>query len=315
MGSQFLLKTESLTFDKILANRALSIVVEDADGFNEDFLCVDMVDDKKFDLPKIGSKIEASLGIEGDLVKVGRYFLRNIEATQDRLVFKYFATKLVSKTPKERAFKNKKLVDLLQVVAEDDGLDYSIDHDLKDLEINEYQRESNVNFLSRIGKDIGCITKVCDGKVLLTRRNGKTTDEKDLPEITIQNILDWNYKEEEETAYTGVRTHYWSGKKKKPLYYMEGKEGNVLQVRQNMVTKLAAMSKAKAKFREIKKASRILDFTCFSSSSFNTARVVCGAPIRVSGLRKMVPELWLVRKVTHQLTKDGLIAHIEGEVR
>jgi hypothetical protein len=313
MAHRYLLRTARDDLNSLFSTRTLSIQIEDIEDLQEDFLCIEALDDKVIRLPEIGEKIEASLGIEGDLITVGTYFLKEIEVNQERLVFKCSALPKGLNQYREKAFRSEKLVDLLTEIADGEDLTVSLDEDLKELEITDFQKETNGSFLSRIGKNIGCSVKTCDGKIVFSKGDkGKSTDGKDLPEVTIQNLLDVNYTKKEEKTYTGVRTYYWSEKEKKPIYHVEGTNENFLDIRYNLVTKLASERKAKAKFKEIQKGSTSLEFTCFSSQNFNTARLVCGAPVRLPSFRTGIPEEWIIRKVSHQLSPEGLLAKVEG---
>jgi phage protein D len=313
MAPRFNFSCETHSLETFLNQFSLAITIEDRDGITDDFLCVEALDDKTMELPVIGTQITASLGFSDDLITMGSFFLTSIEANHDKLVFKCSAMK-DKKSSKEETFTDEKIEDVVAKIADEYGLKACVDQTISALCISEHKNESGLNFLSRMGRDIGCTAKVCDGRLVFKKKgNGKTVENKDIQEVVIRNILEWNYKEVEEKSYSGVRTYYWDEQKKEPVYVVFGTEENLLEIRYNLVTKLAAENKARAKFNEIKKGSKQLEISVFSSENFNTARLVCGAPIKILGLREGLKESWVIRKITHQLTRDGLMAHIESE--
>ncbi len=295
-------------------DQLVSLSISDKQGVESDE-CEIVVSDHRglIALPRRGVLVRVRIGWKGaGLIDKGAYEVDEVEHSgpPDQVRIKGRAAQLKGQIKNQRdlSYHDQSLGEILKAVAGRHGLKPAIDPTFAGLKIGHIDQtnESDLNFLTRLGKDYGAIATVKDGHLLFAPAGtGRSASGQPLPALTITRTSTTNHSftiSDREGGDSGVQAQYrdlasaetkkvtagaedGSVKTLKPVYPTEGEA---------KAAAVAAVTTAKRKQREIR-----------ITMDRGRPEMIAGQPLKLQGWRPEIDDVaWVVEELTHTLTGD-----------
>ncbi|MCX4027950.1 hypothetical protein H0A36_19605 [Endozoicomonas sp. SM1973] len=213
------------------------------------------------------------------------------------------------RSPKSRSWHQKKLVDIVTTVANDNGLKPKIAEVFTSIVIDHIDQteESDINFLSRMALDHGAIVKpMMEHLVFVERGKTKTATGKQLSAITISKINKWNLKAPDRQYYKSVMAKYHSAEGGKTEHVKVGNGEPIYTIKMVYPTKEAAKASAKAKLSGLNDTEASLSITVVGNPELIAER-----PVIIQGVRTGVDGRWVVKQAKHSVSASGYTTSVD----
>lgn len=336
--------------------RLMNLTLTDNRGFDADQVELQLDDsDGLLTMPRRGASMRVWLGWKGTpLIDKGSFTVDELEhsGAPDSLTITGrsvdFRESLNVK--KERSFHGKKLSEIIDTIATNNGLFSVLSTSLKDevIEHIDQTNESDAAFLVRLAKEFDTIPTVKDGRLLFVRAGlALTATGKAMPPVVIKRSSgdQHRFSIADRDAYTGV-VAYWHDKKAaekktvklkrrkkktttttttttttdtttptavvKENELLIGSEENVKHLRHIYANQKNAERGAKAAWQRLQRG--VAEF----SITLATGRpeLITELPVTVRGFKPQIDEgSWLLTKVIHNVNDNGYTNQIELEVK
>lgn len=178
----------------LVKDRLLSLSLTDNDGWESDALNIDLDNrENRLPLPKYDEEVKLWLGYEGALAYMGLYKVGDTTLTLRPRTMSITCnaadlTKAELKANKTRGWLDKTLGDIVKTIAAENGLKPIISDDLVSVRFPQVDQanESDLNLLTRLGKEYDATAKTANGCLLLTvKGDGKTANGNNLPVVVL----------------------------------------------------------------------------------------------------------------------------------
>jgi len=291
-----------------------SLTITDKTGTDSDELELVVTDPQsRIALPKRGVMIRVAIGWEGGaLIDKGAYEVDEVEQSgpPDVIRIKGRAAQLQGKVKEQReaSYTGQTLGQILSTIADRHGLVTAIDPKLAGIKVAHIDQttESDVNFLTRLGKDYDATATIKDGRlVFIPAGAGTTASGTPLPALTLKRSAGVSHSftiSDREGADTGVQAQYRDlGKAETKTAVAGDTSGTVKTLRRVYPTEEEAQAAAIATKSAAKRAQREIRLSC----AIGMPELIAGQPLRLTGFRSEIDEVpWIVQDITHTLT-DG----------
>lgn len=336
--------------------RLMSLTLTDNRGFDADQVELQLDDsDGLLTMPRRGATLRVWLGWKGaPLIDKGSFTVDELEhaGAPDTLTITGrsvdFRESLNVK--KERSFHGKKLSEIIDTLAKNNGLLSVISSSMKDEVIAHIDQtnESDAAFLVRLAKEFDTIPTVKDGRLLFVRAGlALTATGKPMPPVVITRSAgdQHRFSVADRDAYTGV-VAYWHDKKAaekkvvklkrrkrkktsattiattadtttpaavvKENELLIGSDENVKHLRHIYANQKNAERAAKANWQRLQRG--VAEFTI--TLAMGRPELITELPITVKGFKPQIDEgKWLSTKVIHNINDNGYTSQIELEVK
>lgn len=335
--------------------RLMSLTLTDNRGFDADQVELQLDDsDGLLTMPRRGATLRVWIGWKGaPLIDKGSFTVDELEhaGAPDTLTITGrsvdFRESLNVK--KERSFHGKKLSEIIDTLAKNNGLFSVISTSLKDEVIDHIDQtnESDAAFLVRLAKMFDTIPTVKDGRLLFVRAGlALTATGKAMPPVVITRSSgdQHRFSVADRDAYTGV-VAYWHDKKKaekkkvklkrrkrktvtttepevvdtttpkavvKQNELLIGSDENVKHLRYIYATQKYAERAAKTAWQRLQRGVAEFSITL----AMGRPELITELPITVKGFKPQIDEgSWLSTKVIHNINDNGYTSQIELEVK
>ena len=302
-----------------IEDRLLSLVVTDEAGFKSDTVEITLDDrDNAIELPLPGAPLIIFMGYkETFLAPMGVFTADEVVAKgpPDRITIRGKAVNLGGsiKEQKTRNWDDKTIEDIVGTIAGEHELEAKVAEALKPFlyEHLDQTDESDINFLTRIGKDHDAIATVKGGSLLfIGRGEGKTASGIPmLPRpITKSGELSWSMTLASRGNFKAVEAHWHDEATGKKETVIAGEGSPVKRLRHTHSTKAEAESAAKAKLDELKRGDDTLSITMPGDPL-----VAAEGQIIALGFRIGVSGLWSITRARHAIDGGGFETQIKTE--
>lgn len=335
--------------------RLMSLTLTDNRGFDADQVELQLDDsDGLLTMPRRGATLRVWIGWKGaPLIDKGSFTVDELEhaGAPDTLTITGrsvdFRESLNVK--KERSFHGKKLSEIIDTLAKNNGLFSVISTSLKDEVIDHIDQtnESDAAFLVRLAKMFDTIPTVKDGRLLFVRAGlALTATGKAMPPVVITRSSgdQHRFSVADRDAYTGV-VAYWHDKKKaekkkvklkrrkrktvtttepevvdtttpkavvKQNELLIGSDENVKHLRYIYATQKYAERAAKTAWQRLQRGVAEFSITL----AMGRPELITELPITVKGFKPQIDEgSWLSTKVIHNINDNGYTSQLELEVK
>jgi phage protein D len=310
-----------------LKDRLLSLTINDAAGVKSDTVKIEL-DDRGNRLiePPDGAIILVFLGYEGmPLFPMGIFILDRVEydIAPDRMIIHGKAADFggTLKEQKTRNWDEKTIGEIVETIAGEHDLAPRVADAFKDIKY-EYlaqNAESDINFLTRIGKDHDALVSVKQLKdsekraLLFTGRGeGKSASGLSLPQAWIfksQVLPGSRITKSKATIYKSVEATWHNDETGDREAVLLGEGSPKFEITHPHATKDEAKRAAKSKLDEQARAAHTISVRLIGNPIYRAE----GQMVAI-GFRPSVPFLWSIKKVSHQLTNSGFTTQIDGEL-
>jgi hypothetical protein len=273
----------------LLKDRLLSLTLTDNDGWESDSLSIDLDNrENRLPLPKYDEEVKLWLGYEGALAYMGLFKVGDTSISlRPRTLSVGCAaadlTKASLKANKTRGWSDKTLGDIHKAIAGEHGLKPLISDELTTITFPQVDQanESDINLLTRLGRDYDATVKVANGYLLLTvKGDGKTAAGNNLPVITLN---EWDVQpgatirtvkreqygsiacEYREVSTGEAKTHKSAGGE--PILTLKGMAANLEQ------------AQARVSLALKRQGRRVLELNCTTAKGDN--RLMAGSVIKL----------------------------------
>jgi len=224
------------------------------------------------------------------------------------------------KDQKTRNWDDKTVQEIVTTIAGEHELEPKVAERFKPIKF-EYlaqKAESDINFLSRIGKDHDAIVSIKEvpgkGSALLFigKGEGKSASGRILPQTWIfksQLLTGSRVSKSKATIYKSVKAT-WHNKDKGEKEIVTAGEGSpVFEITHPHQSEDAAKNAAQAKLDEQARLGHSMSLNLLGNPIYRAE-----GQLLMLGLRMGIPPLWSVKSVAHRLTSGGYTSHIECEL-
>lgn len=301
--------------------RLIDLNIEECRGNQADQLDLTLSDhDGQLAMPSKGALLAVAIGWEGEpLVDKGLFKVDEVEhrGAPDSITVRARSADLASgiKNRVEHSYHNTTLGTIVRQIAGRNKLKPRIDAKLADKPVAHIdQTESDVAFLTRLGKLHDAVATIKAGTLLFLPIMGTTTSSgKPIPPMTITRADgdQHRYASADRHAYSGVRAYWHDPKRAKRRSVLVGKSGNAKRLRESYANEADARDAALAEWRRIQRGTATFDFTLAEGLPALGPQ----NPVRLRGWKSPISDIdWLTVKVRHRLGDGGLTTQAVLEV-
>ena len=273
-------------------------------------------------LPPVGAAITLQLGYQHTgMVDKGSFTVDEIEhtGTPDTVNLRCRSAELRS-TLRQRASQSWHGATLGQIVrdiAAKNKLQAKVHDDLDDVEVPHIDQtnESDVHFLTRLGRQHDAVATVKKGRLVFLPIDNTTNDAgKEMEAILLTRINGdrHRYRVAGRDSYTGVRAQWHDKASAEKKSAIAGTEENLKTLRDSYATEDDAVDAARAELGRIERGAAALEITL----AIGQPALMVQTPVNVRGFK---PEIdgtdWLCKSVEHSLDDNGLTTRLELERR
>ena len=318
MEIDFRILADGIDVTSAFQDRLISMTITDEAGSKSDMAQI-RVDNREFKvaLPATGAALEIAMGFTGNLVSMGRFVVDELSGDFDpaTLTIDAKAADMLGgiRARKTRDWPKPSVGDIVNKIAADHDLTPVISDSLKSksFEYLAQTSESDLNFLTRVARDLDAVAKPAGGALVFVKRGeAKAGDGSDLPVFSfhLSDINRGTFHIKGRGRYGSVIAEWAElGSATVQKVQVGGKQPQLeLRHRQNSAEE--AQRAAQSALDRAMRASGTIDITLggFRGDLMAEAKI---------DLRGVNPELegeWLVTRVTHRLA-NTLITSFEAE--
>lgn len=353
---QYKVVIDGVDITKKIKPRLMNLTLTDNRGFDADQVELQLDDsDGMLQLPRRGASMRVSLGWQGSpLIDKGSFTVDELEHSGApdtlRITGRSVDFRESLNVKKERSFHGKKLSDIIDTIAGNNGLFSVMSTSLKDEVIAHIDQtnESDAAFLVRLAKEYDAIPTVKDGRLLFVRAGlALTASGKAMPKVIITRKAgdQHRFSVADREAYTGV-VAYWHDKKAaekkvvklkrrkrkktttttttavtdittpaavvKDNELLIGSDENVKHLRYIYASQKNAERAAKAHWQRLQRGVAEFSLTL----AIGRPELITELPITVKGFKPQIDEAsWISTKVVHNVNDNGYTSQLELEVK
>lgn len=305
-----------------MSPRLIELSLSEARDGEADQLDIALSDhDGLLDIPPRNAVIRVSLGWSNTgLVDKGEFNVDEVEyrGAPDQITIRARSAKLdgALRIRAERSFHKKTIAQIVSTVASANGLSAVVDKEISKKIIPHIDQvdESDMAFLNRLGRRYDTVATVKQGKLLFLRITGaKTATGKNMPEMEIYRAQGDNhtYMEASRDTYTGVVAQWRDPRKATKKKVVVGVIGNAKHLRETYANEQDALEAATSEWERLRRGESTMRFTMAHGVPQLTPQYVIGFP----DFKKPISEKkWLVKKINHRLSDNGLVTDLELEL-
>lgn len=312
-------QTQDITLT--IAKYLLSIRVCDSIGTESDTVEIVLDNDKHhIQLPQVGARLTVFLGYkETTLTKMGVYTVDELELAgpPNTLTIRAKAADMNAslKAPKTRTWHMVTLQTMIETIAAEHQLQPKISLDLNavDYKTVHQTRESDLNLLTRLGRQIGAITKI-SGEHLLCLKQGQanTVSGKALPSIHIEpkQVTSWRVSITNRDTYSCVQATYWDDQAALEKTVHVGHSSPVFTLRQNFQNEQEAYHAAESQFAAFAQSQHHLTL-----NTIGDPKAMAQTPLHLSGFTDGINGNWIVQTAEHRINHSGYVCCVRASRR
>ncbi|MEX0319436.1 MAG: contractile injection system protein, VgrG/Pvc8 family [Ruegeria sp.] len=298
--------------------RLVSLVINDEAGSKSDTAEIKVDDrDHAIDLPPTGATLQIAIGFVGDLVEIGSYVVDELagDISPATMTIRAKSADMLSgiRARKTRAWPDSSIERIAGTIAGEHGLKPVISDSLKSKLFGYLAQtsESDLNFLTRIARDLDAVAKPAGGALLFVKRGkGKSADGSSLPVYRVNrtDISRGSWQINGRGRYGSVVAE-WGERGTATVHKVQiGRDDPKLILRHRHPNEAEARRAAEAALDRSHRASGTIDIQLggFWGDLLAEGKV---------DLRGIKPELegeWLITRVQHRLSRT-LTTSFEAE--
>ncbi|MGD8174805.1 contractile injection system protein, VgrG/Pvc8 family [Marinimicrobium sp. ARAG 43.8] len=303
--------------------RLISLAITENSGDEADTMNLILSDhDNQLGIPPHGAEIQVAIGWEGEpLIDKGLFTVDETEHSgpPDQLTIRARSANLRDDLPgkKSRSWYRVTIGELVQEIAAEHGLKAVVSPRLSGVRLPSPQQtaESDLNFLTRIGKPYDALVSVKENRLLfIPKAQATTLSGADLPPVTIQrrDTDQHRYSHIERDAYTGVRAKWNDIDGGRYEWVVAGSPEKATELPETFATEHDAMTAATAEWARLERGKATLNLTLARGE----AALQVETPLRLQGWKDDIDaKWWIVLRVDHRLMESGFNSSVESETK
>lgn len=301
-------------------DRLLTITVVDNSGEESDTLEIVLDDrDNVIESPRRGVVLGVSLGYVGDgLYYIGRFTVDETEPSgpPDLLIVRAKAADMREglKVQRSRAYDDTTIGAIVADIAAEHDLTPAVSAELASVVIvhRDQTNESDLHFLTRLGRDYGAVAAPKDGRLVFAPQGtGLSASGQELDTVALgrRDLTSWRGVSADRDNQGSVRARYRDLRAARTRYATAGSGSPVKTLRHTFRDEASAKAAAQAELARTGRASNGVELVMPGRPA-----IVAQTPIEVSGLRAELSGRWIATTVQHALDFDsaGFVTTVTG---
>lgn len=298
-----------------------SLRITDSKGYESDSFEMTLADpDAEIEWPATDVKLKVWLGFKGkDLIYKGEFVVDEPEFSgpHDHWTIKARAADMngALKAQESHSWHDVTLSGIVRWIAEKNKLKPAIAKTFDAIKVDHIDQtnESDMNFITRLAKKYDATAKVAGGALIFADAGAmKTASGDDMPKfkLHISDSDGYHFIYSGKSDYSGVAAQWHSYGKGELKQVIAGDEGNLKTIKRKFSSEVEAKHAADAEFKRLKRSKSSGDI----SIKMGNPELCAESELELVGWRSDVDKNWVIREVTHELSKgSGLTAHVQLE--
>ncbi|OKH88091.1 contractile injection system protein, VgrG/Pvc8 family [Thalassospira sp. TSL5-1] len=304
-----------------LAKYLNSLRIVDKTGIEADECEIELcAPEETIHLPRRGVRLQVLIGYDGNLVDKGTFIVDQVgeSGPPDRITISGCSADFQGafKVQREESYSDKTLGEILTTIAKRQNLIPAIEDGLSAIVISHIDQtnESDLNFLTRLGKDYDAIATVKAGRLLFTPVGyTKTISGIALPTAKISRSDNVSHRFEisdRESTYTGVRAKWRDQAANKTRYSTAGEGENWKTLKRDFPNAITAYHSARAEWARMQRGQQSINLQLANGNP----AIHAGQPLQLQGWRQEITAVkWITGEVTHELSDGGFVTSFGAE--
>ncbi|WP_275286914.1 contractile injection system protein, VgrG/Pvc8 family [Halomonas elongata] len=310
-----------------LNGRLTSLRIKAQRDQESDQLDITLTDhDGELAIPPSGAMLSVAIGWKDEgLIDRGTYHVDEVEhsGSPDKLTIRARAADMGEQLPKKRTQSwhdpTQKLGDIIGAIAGRNGLSPVIGGELASIPLPHIDQtdESDINFLTRLGKRYDAVATIKSGRLLFTPAgDGKAASGASLGGLTITrkdgDRHRYSRTSRDAESYTGVKAFWNDPRKAKRQEVVAGGTEKLKELRAVFATEADAMDEARSEWQRIQRREALFELTM----AHGRADLIAESPLTLVGWKPQIDGTdWLITDVEDILDDNGYITRIRCEVK
>jgi len=304
-----------------IAPRLMELHLTEARSDQADQLDITLSDhDGALELPPRNAVLDVALGLsDAGLIPKGRFTVDEIgwRGAPDTLTLRARSADLTSRLRErqERSYYNNTLEEIVMRVALEHDLEPVVGDSLKAIKVPHIDQtgESDISFLSRLGRRFDAVVTVKEGKLLFVAIKGaQSANGTPLPRYRIvrSDGDGYEFQVADRQSYTGVEATWMDAQAQTQRTVLAGTQGNVSRMLALYPNEADAQAAATAEWQRIQRWHA----TFRLKIAHGLPTLAVQHPVQLQGFKPQIDAIaWLVKQVTHTLNAQGLTSSVELE--
>lgn len=309
MTPAFEVTAEGSDITPLIADRLLGLTVTDEEGGEADLLELRLDDrDARLELPATGAVLTVALGFRGAaLAQMGRFVVNGLDGTgpERTLVIRAEPADMATsiRAPRTRAWRDRSLSGIVEAIAGEAGLAPFVSEGLRSAAWRYLAQtaESDLHFLTRIGRDLDAVVKPAGGRLVVSRRGEADAP---APVIDASHLSEWGWGRGERQVYRSVEAEWGDVEGGEPRLVRRGEGEPARRLRHVYPTREEALRSCEAALAMADREA----LTCEALIAGFEPDLFAGGPVELRGLRPELDGAWRVQSVTHVLEGEESLA-------
>ncbi|PKR55066.1 contractile injection system protein, VgrG/Pvc8 family [Thalassospira marina] len=301
----------------------VSLRLTDKTGLEADQLEIEIADEAgEIALPPPGITLQVWIGYRDALVDKGTYIVDQVRdsGSPDKITITAHSADFQGafKVQREQSYHGNTLGDILRTIADRQNLKPAIEPGLAAIAIDHIDQtnESDINFLTRLGKDYDAIATVKAGHLLFIPLGyNKTVSGIALPAITVHRSEGDQHDftlSARDADITGVRGKWRDKSGNQNRYSTAGEGPNWKTLKREYPNASQAFHAAKTAWANLKRGKREISL----SIAMGRADIAAGRLLQLSGWKQQITDVtWVINEVTHSLNDSGFTTSLNSVER
>lgn len=317
-----MIEAEGRDVTAVFQDRLLSITVTDNSGEQADEIEIELDDRGNLvEEPRRGVMLTVHLGWMGEALEpVGRFVVDEAwpEGPPDILKIKGKSADMKRglKAARTRAWRETTVGDIVGQIAGEHDLEAAVAGDLAGQAIGHLDQtnESDMHFLTRLGRDYGAVAAPKGGKLVFAPpASGQSVSGRSLQAVTLDrtDLIRWAGVTADRDAFGTVRARYRDLGKAKTSYARAGGGDPVKTLRTTYPTEAQAKAAAEAELARLGRAEGGVEL-----EMDGRPEIAAQTPITLTGLRPSLSRRWVATSVEHRLdwSSGGFVTTVRANL-
>ena len=314
----FTIEADGQNITDNIRNRLISLRIKDASGYDSDTLEIRIDDrDGAITLPKTGALLRVSMGYDNNLQLMGRFVVDELRLAGPAMTLSITARaadfKQQLKQQNTRAWENMTIGSIVSTIAADHDLEPVVSDTLAKTFIPRIDQtdESDLHFLTRLGKEHDAIAKPTNKRLIFAPRGeAKTASGQPMASVSLTrtDLTSWNVRLSDRDKYKSVTAYYHDTTVGKRMPVTVGQGKPVYSIRNNQPDLATAQQAAAAKLKKLNRGSSSISLTMPGNPD-----LMAETPLIISNIRTGIDGKYVANNVTHELGGSGYVTTVEAQ--
>lgn len=301
--------------------RFMELSLNECRGDEADQLDLTLSDhDGLLDLPRTHAVISLAMGwSDTGLVDKGQFTVDEVSyrGTPDVVAIRARSADLTGalRTRTERSFHKKTIQQIVDEIAADNDLAAVVGRELGRQVIPHIDQanESDISFLTRIGKRYDAVATVKEGRLLfIPIHEGKTAEGQDMPAVQVyrRDGDQHDFTIAERDSYTGVAAEWRDPRKQRKNKVMVGVKGNAKHLRTVYANESDALAAAQSEWQRIRRGLATMRF----QAAWGMPDLSVQHRVQFPDFKPPINDIqWLIKSLRHTINDQGLATALDLE--